>query len=398
MSNKAMQMIKKRSIKPKTQYSPSNSTGTTTMHHLIMYNDSGNIMIVGNSSVKRLQNDGTVILNDGHTAKLIISGKTIFILFKEIPDSSPIKHSYNLGTKDKCMEQWNKRSLSINNNDDYEQDEDEDVIPKLMEQTLQMPTKMFSTRTFLVSSSKRFARENHSNHASKRLTNVSFSPQSSNRIILEASSVTSSSDEEEGMINTSDKVSLNRIFQELKNTQTNLQGARNENRDMHKQLTTLTQKINHFNSLKNDHDLDRYRDSNDTEDFRKEVMHEGRNLLDVPARNAGEYARNLLKILFKPHELQTSLLPSLHSTKFSKSQLDQERIDRLNEAVRAQYRITKHHYTSFYKERIQVTLACCVYNEGVRKQKKQMMQQQQQIVQQTASQVEQQSITTASFD
>ncbi|CAF2946666.1 unnamed protein product [Rotaria sp. Silwood2] len=268
MSNKAMQMIKKRSIKPKTQYSPSNSTGTTTMHHLIMYNDSGNIMIVGNSSVKRLQNDGTVILNDGHTAKLIISGKTIFILFKEIPDSSPIKHSYNLGTKDKCMEQWNKRSLSINNNDDYEQDEDEDVIPKLMEQTLQMPTKMFSTRTFLVSSSKRFARENHSNHASKRLTNVSFSPQSSNRIILgsysrlcphpyhficrffkEASSVTSSSDEEEGMINTSDKVSLNRIFQELKNTQTNLQGARNENRDMHKQLTTLTQKINHFNSL-----------------------------------------------------------------------------------------------------------------------------------------------------
>ncbi|CAM4978352.1 unnamed protein product [Rotaria socialis] len=46
-------------------------------------------------------------------------------------------------------------------------------------------------------------------------------------------------------------------------------------------------------------------------------------------------------------------------------------------AIRTRYRITKHHYTTFYKERIQETLAGCLYNEGTRKTKKQPIQQQQ---------------------
>lgn len=40
------------------------------------------------------------------------------------------------------------------------------------------------------------------------------------------------------------------------------------------------------------------------------------------------------------------------------------------EAIRVRYRITKFNYELFYKERIQETLAGCVYNEGTRKQKK----------------------------
>jgi len=68
MSSKSTQIIKKRSIKPKTQYSPSNPTTATTMYHLITYGDTGRIVIVGNSSVKRLANDGIVTLNDGNTA------------------------------------------------------------------------------------------------------------------------------------------------------------------------------------------------------------------------------------------------------------------------------------------------------------------------------------------
>ncbi|CAF1231116.1 unnamed protein product [Didymodactylos carnosus] len=60
-------------------------------------------------------------------------------------------------------------------------------------------------------------------------------------------------------------------------------------------------------SQKNNQDLDRYRDSDSKEIFHDEITDEGRNLLEVSARNAGEYARNLLKILFKPHELQSKI-------------------------------------------------------------------------------------------
>jgi hypothetical protein len=59
-------------------------------------------------------------------------------------------------------------------------------------------------------------------------------------------------------------------------------------------------------------------------------MHDGTNLLEVPARNAGEYARSVLKILFKSHELQSSLLPSQQSKRYSKPELDHERFGRLN--------------------------------------------------------------------
>lgn len=40
------------------------------------------------------------------------------------------------------------------------------------------------------------------------------------------------------------------------------------------------------------------------------------------------------------------------------------------DAIRTRYRIAKHRYDLFYKEKIQATLAACVYNEGTRKQKK----------------------------
>ena len=59
-------------------------------------------------------------------------------------------------------------------------------------------------------------------------------------------------------------------------------------------------------------------------------MYEGRNLLEVSAKNAGEYARNLLKILFTPEELQSSLLPSQQSKRYSKQEFDHTRLHLLN--------------------------------------------------------------------
>ena len=65
--------------------------------------------------------------------------------------------------------------------------------------------------------------------------------------------------------------------------------------------------------------------------------YDGQNLLDIPARNAGEYSRILLKTLFKPHELQLCLLPSQQSKRYAKSELDHERFALLKGTFNAVY-------------------------------------------------------------
>ena len=61
-----------------------------------------------------------------------------------------------------------------------------------------------------------------------------------------------------------------------------------------------------------------------------------------------------------------------------------------SEALRARYRISKEHYSGFYKEIIQETLAACLYNEGPRKQKKRTTETSRQAVEQQASQIDEQ--------
>ncbi|CAF2040422.1 unnamed protein product [Rotaria magnacalcarata] len=283
---------------------------------------------------------------------------------------------------------------SLRNDDD--DDDHDDELPESMEQTLEMPGNTFSTpapyrrrKTVVrrssspdsilsVSSPKRFVSNTRTIYSTKYVNNDLPYLQSQSQAV-EDHTVMSSSDDEEIMA-ANNSVSFGRLFEEIKSTKANIRYVRTENHGIHQQLTSLTKKLSRFSSLvlsKNENDLDRYRDSNVKESYKSEIMHDGCDLLEIPARNPREYARNLLKLLFKPLELQTCLLPSQQSKRYSKSELDQERFNRLNDAIRTRYRITKHHYTTFYKERIQETLVGCLYNEGTRKTKKQPIQQQQ---------------------
>ena len=70
----------------------------------------------------------------------------------------------------------------------------------------------------------------------------------------------------------------------------------------------------------------------------------------------------------------------------------------ISEAVRTRYRIAKHSYELFYKERIQATLASCVYNEGRRKKKQQPDQEKNEDTQQQASPTNQPSTATIICD
>ncbi|CAF4264580.1 unnamed protein product [Rotaria sordida] len=123
MASTATQIITKRSTKPKAQYSPSSPT-VTAKYHLVIYNDTKSILVVGNSSAKRIANDGIMKLNDGRIAKLIIPG-----------------------IKEECIEHWSKRirpSRTNKSNDEQLQDDDnDDELPDMIERTLQMPGNTF---------------------------------------------------------------------------------------------------------------------------------------------------------------------------------------------------------------------------------------------------------------
>ena len=102
------------------------------------------------------------------------------------------------------------------------------------------------------------------------------------------------SDDEEDLMDHGEDASLGRIFQELKNAQSALKESRTENRTI---FDKLTKKLGQFRSLalsvgvatsasvrglivisnfflfqQKDYNLDRYRDSNQDESFRKEVV------------------------------------------------------------------------------------------------------------------------------
>ncbi|CAM2730022.1 unnamed protein product [Rotaria socialis] len=81
---------------------------------------------------------------------------------------------------------------------------------------------------------------------------------------------------------------------------------------------------------KNNEDLERYRDPDGKENFRDTIPFDDRDLLEVPARNAAEYAQKLLQEMFKPDELESSLLPSPLAKRFSKVEQDQNRFNLLN--------------------------------------------------------------------
>ncbi|CAF1326904.1 unnamed protein product, partial [Rotaria magnacalcarata] len=266
MASKFTEVLAKRSKKQKQQYSPSNPTTTTTMYHLIIDNGTNQKMIVGNSSVKRLDNDGTVKLNNGRKAQLIFSG-----------------------TKDECMQKWNKTPrLSENTNID-EQFEDDDESPDLKEPTLQMPVNTFSTpapyrrqkplarrsnspdSVYSVSSAKRFMSKDQPSHSSKHRHNGSSRLPNQSPIVQvfseEASSETSS-DEDEEIMDASDTTSWKRLFDELKDTQLYIKDIRTDYQGVQQQLTNMTKKLSKFSSMmlsRNEPDFGKYRDPNVTQ-------------------------------------------------------------------------------------------------------------------------------------
>lgn len=59
-------------------------------------------------------------------------------------------------------------------------------------------------------------------------------------------------------------------------------------------------------------------------------MWNGKDLLEITARDIGDYGRQVMSKLFTPDELQRSILPSQSAHLYNKDVLDEQRFNILN--------------------------------------------------------------------
>ncbi|CAF2986500.1 unnamed protein product, partial [Rotaria sp. Silwood2] len=96
------------------------------------------------------------------------------------------------------------------------------------------------------------------------------------------------------------------------------------------------------------HNFECYRDSNFQEIFSTNVDYNGINLITTVGKDFGDFARQIIRILYTPDELRTCILPP-RRPHLSREPLDPDRFRLLNEAVRVKYRLATHLYDDFFK-------------------------------------------------
>ncbi|CAF1646335.1 unnamed protein product [Rotaria magnacalcarata] len=137
-----------------------------------------------------------------------------------------------------------------------------------------------------------------------------------------------------------------------------------------KQLAKLAKKVDFLaipsSSSKSDQ-LSSYRDENDKENYRDTIPWQGKDLLQITARDIGDYGRRLLDTLFTPEELQKSILPSSSAHLYDKDVLDEKRFKLLNDAIRTKYRLSTDGYHRYYTNILRVKFSRYLYDQGTRK-------------------------------
>ncbi|CAF3666844.1 unnamed protein product [Rotaria sordida] len=93
-------------------------------------------------------------------------------------------------------------------------------------------------------------------------------------------------------------------------------------------------KLTNICSAGNQNLIEQYKTSTN-DGFLREIDFQGQNLLDIPAKNYADYGRQLLRILFTPKELCSSILPSS--------------FNHYAQAMQNKYRISKEKYGEFFK-------------------------------------------------
>ncbi|CAF5072443.1 unnamed protein product, partial [Rotaria magnacalcarata] len=131
--------------------------------------------------------------------------------------------------------------------------------------------------------------------------------------------------------------------------------------------------------------LDIYRDPNSQEKFTDKVDHNGTNLVTIVGRDFGDFAREVMRVLYSEEERKTHILPPGRPHLFRKP-LDSNRFALLNDAVRVKYRLSKHLYDNFFKYHLRPKLSDFLVEERRRESNKIARNQAKSVVSQIATQ------------
>ncbi|CAF4936333.1 unnamed protein product, partial [Rotaria socialis] len=166
------------------------------------------------------------------------------------------------------------------------------------------------------------------------------------------------------------------------------------NNSMNENMTKFEKRLNRLANAclsRKDASVEQYRSSSDT-GFESDVDFNGLNLLDIYAKNYGDYARQILRLLYKSDELCRSTLPS-QFTHYSRKPLEKERLLKFHDAIRNKYRISKEKYDEFftvYLRRKVVNFICDERKRQIRKKKQQILDPQLQALDQEQQALDQQ--------
>ncbi|CAF2069972.1 unnamed protein product [Rotaria magnacalcarata] len=156
------------------------------------------------------------------------------------------------------------------------------------------------------------------------------------------------------------------------------------NQCMKKMSHSMRQMASYSNKITS-RNLDIYRDPNSQEKFTDKVDHNGTNLVTIVGRDFGDFAREVMRVLYSEEERKTHILPPGRPHLFRKP-LDSNRFALLNDAVRVKYRLSKHLYDDFFKYHLRPKLSDFLVEERRRESNKIVRNQAKSIVSQIATQ------------
>ncbi|CAM4777267.1 unnamed protein product [Rotaria magnacalcarata] len=230
--------------------------------------------------------------------------------------------------------------------------------------------------------------ENFNNRSSnkKRKSQSSYLSQSKKRLkrpILDENIDNESDNEEEIALCLAPKKCKN-----LSNKDDRLKSIENKMDDFNQCMKKMSHSMRQMASYSNkitSRNLDIYRDPNSQEKFTDKVDHNGTNLVTIVGRDFGDFAREVMRVLYSEEERKTHILPPGRPHLFRKP-LDSNRFALLNDAVRVKYRLSKHLYDDFFKYHLRPKLSDFLVEERRRESNKIVRNQAKSVVSQIATQ------------
>ncbi|CAF1109136.1 unnamed protein product [Rotaria sordida] len=328
----------KRSQNPRKVFSPTTTSVPLPTNYLIYMEDTVSYSIVGRASIKKIQDKmATLTINKKKLVGEIVVAGSFARCQAEL---SKLQRASQSVEKDKVASIDHDNILGnyeFNQNDDVvERNEDDGQTDEdLYEESGESDNENFYNQ---------HTNMKRKNQPSNSLNDGSRPAKRCKRTNFDEIYIDSNNQDDSTLCSTTKKASLSTDGCTLKSIEEQMNGFNTNMLKMNHSIRQMASSSNRISS----HNFECYRDSNSQQIFPTNVDYNGTNLITIVGKDFGDFARQIMRILYTPDELQTCILPP-RRPHLSREPLDPDRFRLLNEAVRVKYRLATHLYDGFFK-------------------------------------------------